>query len=103
MSLKDIKFYKKRVVALCKNLLKGSIPPNNEVKRIHDEYVKSIILYFKMQDTNDIIQQDYINFKTVESNQIFRGFKVDTPFSFNSTRRILCLETIFPFTPLPLI
>jgi hypothetical protein len=61
VNLNDIKFYRKRVFALFKNILKGIPPPNKELKKIHDEYVISIILYFKMQDMNDILQQDYID------------------------------------------
>ena len=55
----DIKFYKKRIISLCKKMLKNEKPPTMEIKKIHDDYVNAIILYFKMQDTNDILQEQY--------------------------------------------
>ena len=55
----DIKFYKKRITSLCKNMLKNEKPPTMEIKKIHDDYVNAIILYFKMQDTFDILQEQY--------------------------------------------
>ena len=40
---------------------------------------------------------------TASSNQILRGFRVDTPFSFNSTRFTEYLVTKFPFETRPLM
>ncbi len=56
----DIKFYKKRIYALSKDLLKGD-SPNESLKKIHDDYVNAAIIYLKMIDTKDIIQEQYKN------------------------------------------
>jgi hypothetical protein len=54
----DIKFYRKRIYALSKYLLKGD-SPNESLKKIHDDYVNAAIIYLKMIDTKDIIQEQY--------------------------------------------
>ena len=56
----DLKFYRKRIYALSKDLLKGD-SPNESLKKIHDDYVRAAILYLKMTDTKDIIQEQYKN------------------------------------------
>ena len=57
----DIHFYRKRIVALMKDMLKGIDPPipNNDIKTNHDEYVRHMINYFKMIDRKDILQDQY--------------------------------------------
>jgi len=56
----DIKFYRKRIYGLSKDLLKGD-SPNESLKKIHDDYVNAAIIYLKMIDTKDIIQEQYKN------------------------------------------
>lgn len=57
----DIKFYRKRILALTKDMLKGEIPDNEYIKQIYNAYVNGLIKYFKMLDTTDIIQKQYVN------------------------------------------
>ena len=57
----DIKFYRKRITALTKDMLKGEIPENTYIKTIYENYVNALIKYFKMLDTSDIIQQQHNN------------------------------------------
>jgi len=54
----DVRFYRKRIIALTKDMLKGIIPSTG-LKEIHDDYVKSLITYFKIVDKTDIIQDQY--------------------------------------------
>ena len=54
----DVRFYRKRIIALTKDMLKGDIPSTG-LKEIHDDYVKSLITYFKIVDKTDIIQDQY--------------------------------------------
>ena len=58
---KDISFYRKRIVALTKDMLKGIEPPfpNNDIKKIYEDYVKNLINYFKIIDRKDILQDQY--------------------------------------------
>ena len=55
----DIKFYRKRITSLTKDMLKGDIPENTYIKHIYETYVNELIKYFKMIDTSDIIQKQY--------------------------------------------
>ena len=66
----DIKFYRKRITALTKDMLKGDIPDNNFIKTIYETYVNGLIQYFKMVDTSDIIQQQYVVANEIEANGI---------------------------------
>ena len=55
----DIKFYRKRISSLTKDMLKGEIPDNTYIKSIYETYVNGLIKYFKTVDTTDIIQKQY--------------------------------------------
>ena len=63
----DIKFYRKRITSLTKEMLKG-VFPNEPLKKIYEDYTSSIISHFKMVDTKDIIQQDYKLFNNESTN-----------------------------------
>jgi len=54
----DIKFYKKRIVALTRQMFRDK-GPSEDLKNIHSEYVISIIKHFKMTDKKDILQDEY--------------------------------------------
>ena len=54
----DVRFYRKRIIALTKEMLKGDIPSNG-IKEAHDDYVNILIKYFKIVDKTDIIQDQY--------------------------------------------
>jgi hypothetical protein len=64
----ELKFYRKRIIALTKDMLKGAIPSKG-LKEMHDDYVNSIIKYFKIVDKTDIIQNQY-NDSGEESNEL---------------------------------
>jgi len=68
---KDIKFYRKRINQLTKDMLKGSYPTNN-IKMIFENYVLQIISYFKQQDTKDIYQEEYSELSLKEHDIIYR-------------------------------
>jgi hypothetical protein len=53
----EIKFYRKRIIALFKEMLKEEEEPvNKEIKEIHTMFVNSAIRYFEVTDKKDIIQ-----------------------------------------------
>ena len=61
-----IKFYKKRIISLFKDILKGDEkPPTNEIKEMHNIYVRTIIKYFEQVDKKDIIQSQHL----IENNE----------------------------------
>ena len=65
---KDKKFYRKRLLNLTRELLLkkdddyGEINP--DIKYSFDNYIKTCIHYFKIIDNNDIIQEEYKDFKS---------------------------------------
>ena len=54
----DKHFYKKRLIYLFKQVLKGEQCPS-DIKESHDEFIHGAIHYFKLIDKRDIIQQDH--------------------------------------------
>jgi hypothetical protein len=55
---KEINFYKKRIYVYFKQMLKGKYP-NNTLKEKYVDYVKTLIEYIKVTDTNELLQEDY--------------------------------------------
>ena len=54
----DIKFYRKRILALTREMFRSE-GPSVDLKKIHNEYVTSIIKHLKMTDKKDILQNEY--------------------------------------------
>jgi hypothetical protein len=60
---KDQKFYRKRILALTRDLLYETDPSANilpDIKHTFQNYVKTCVEYFKSQDKSDILQEDYL-------------------------------------------
>jgi hypothetical protein len=62
----EIKFYKKRIISLFKDLLKGTEPYTHKLKELHAMFTRAAINYFETADRQDIIQEQYagIDIKT---------------------------------------
>ena len=71
----DKKFYKKRIISLTKEMLKNKFP-NDELKKRLEDYLDSLIEYFKMIDKKDIIQADYNDMDKELEEQKYNGFPV---------------------------
>jgi hypothetical protein len=56
----DFKFYRKRIHAFSKELLKGKYP-NDTIKKAHKTFIKHVINYFKVTDRVDILQEEHKN------------------------------------------
>tara|TARA_Y100000589_G_scaffold259671_1_gene249274 strand:+ start:503 stop:1033 length:531 start_codon:yes stop_codon:yes gene_type:complete len=54
----DVKFYKKRIIQLTKDMMKGH-HITNSVNKAHNEYMKSCVAYLRFLDTKDILQEEY--------------------------------------------
>ena len=80
VDLSDIKFYRKRILALTKDMFRGE-GPSQDLKKIHNEYVTSIIKHFKMTDKIDILQNEY------ESNCISRAPIPPTDFQLDEVNK----------------
>ena len=55
----EVKFYRKRIIALFKELLKES-GVNREIKEIHTMFVSASIRYFEIMDKKDIVQGQHV-------------------------------------------
>ena len=65
----EIKFYRKRIISLFKDMLKGEEEPvNKEIKEIHTMFVNSAIRYFEVTDKKDIVQGQHAN--AIDTNAI---------------------------------
>ena len=58
VDVSDIKFYKKRIISLTREMFRG-VGPSVDLKKIHNEYITSIIKHLKMTDKKDILQNEY--------------------------------------------
>ena len=54
----EVKFYKKRIIQLTKDMMKGQ-HITNSVNKAHNEYMKSCVAYLRFLDTKDILQEEY--------------------------------------------
>ena len=80
----DKKFYKKRIVNLFKNACKDNDYPE-AITIVHDEFVHSVIKYFKLIDTRDIIQEDHDNTKLSSQNKVLSSNRL----SYEETQAFL--------------
>ena len=73
---KDIKFYRKRINQITKDMCKANYI-NNNLKSIFHNYVSEIISYFKQQDLKEIYQQEYndlsFNNKIISNNNNYEN------------------------------
>ena len=63
---KDRRFYKKRILALTKEMVKGRYP-TRDLQTSFNVYVDTLIDYFKFIDQKDIIQEEYTDISGAES------------------------------------
>jgi len=61
----DLKFYKKRIVQLTKNMSKGE-KITGQLDASFMDYARSCITYFKYLDRKDILQEEYTGLKMEE-------------------------------------
>lgn len=54
----DRSFYRKRIVSITKDMLKGEYVCAN-LEKIHNDYIKSLIHHFKTTDEFEILQSEY--------------------------------------------
>ena len=68
LNREDLKFYRKRIFNLFKEIISEQ-PPKDllpDVKYAYDNFLNSSIHYFKTIDNNDLIQSEYKDIETVE-------------------------------------
>jgi hypothetical protein len=86
LNKEDIKFYRKRIFNLFKEIISGNSPKDllPDVKYAYDTFLNSAIHYFKTIDNNDIIQSEYNDIENLEHSCV--DFTQDL--SLNMTRNV---------------
>ncbi|ALH23284.1 hypothetical protein ceV_378 [Chrysochromulina ericina virus CeV-01B] len=77
---KDIKFYRKRINQMTKDMIKGNFP-NSDLKMIFENYTSELIYYFKQQDTKDIYQEEYQDLslnKIKDDNSLANNIEIES-------------------------
>ena len=54
----DRKFYRRRISALTKDMLRGE-EPDAELRRMFEDYAQACVVYLQQRDTHEILQADY--------------------------------------------
>jgi hypothetical protein len=67
LSVNDLKFYKKRLFQLTKNILQGE-NVDKKIQHSFEQYANVVIEHFKFMDKIDIIQKEYIDIKEKKCN-----------------------------------
>jgi hypothetical protein len=68
----EIKFYKKRILSLFKDMLKGTEPSSSMLDKLqeyHMTFTRAAINYFQIVDRQDIIQEQYAQAQHQEAQQ----------------------------------
>ena len=63
---RDVKFYRRRIVALTKDIFRGA-DVDASLRSAFDDYVNSAIAHLKMLDTKDILQDEYSGLEVSET------------------------------------
>ena len=107
---KEFKFYRKRVLALTKELFKEEAPTST-LQKAHNNYVSVIIEYLKMIDKRDILQNEYggddfkkdiyeipeaVNIEEANEAIMNKPTIISTLDSFVETKQIKIQDTIPP-------
>lgn len=61
----DVKFYRRRIVALTKDLFRGAAV-DASLRSVFEDYVSCAIAHLKMLDTKDILQNEYSELQAPE-------------------------------------
>ena len=74
--MKDLLFYRKRILQKTKDLLRDK-DANMEMKKVFKDYTNYMIKYFKFMDKSEIIQQDYQNLGENKKKRVKTDFKLE--------------------------
>ena len=74
----DRRFYKLRILAFVKNILKGGKAPA-DVADVTDDFMASIVEHLKMVDRRDILQERYKGLKSIDDGKARDVVEQDDP------------------------
>ena len=64
----DVKFYRKRILHLTKQLLKNEVKTTPSIKASFNDYINQVIMDFKFIDKKELLQKEYEDIK-IESQK----------------------------------
>ena len=74
----EIKFYKKRIFQLAKDILRKKEGINKTVEGAFLEFSRFAIQHFKFEDKKEIYQKEYDNMKNIEKKKPLDNFEIMT-------------------------
>lgn len=90
----EFKFYRKRIHALSKELLKGKYP-NDTIKKAHKTFVKHVINYFKVTDRTDLLQEEHKN-TIIDSPEVICDNQLPVNATIEEANQCIMRTTIQP-------
>ena len=75
--IKERKFYKKRIISLTKELFKNQNIELVSLRKAFEDYTDEIINYFKMLDTKDILQNEYLDLEHDDLNITDSSYNIE--------------------------
>ena len=88
----DIKFYRKRILHLTKQLLKNEIKTTPSIKASFNDYINQVIMDFKFIDKKELLQKEYEDIK-IESRKPKEDFKLQV-----ENEKLIKKKTVKPKT-----
>ena len=88
----DIKFYRKRILHLTKQLLKNEIKTTPSIKASFNDYINQVIMDFKFIDKKELLQKEYDDIK-IESCKPKEDFKLQV-----ENEKLIKKKTVKPKT-----
>jgi hypothetical protein len=73
LNKKDVKFYRKRILQLTKDLLRGN-ENSSIIKDSFNAYINTVIKSFKFQDEAEILQEEFKDLEERKKQKCNKGF-----------------------------
>jgi hypothetical protein len=93
----DVKFYRKRLISLFKDMIKGEYP-SRELKEAYDNFIIKAIHYFETNDKMDIIQGQHIqgheDDNQVSSEDNLNDITIPDDFTISNANDLMMKKTI---------
>jgi len=94
----ELKFYRKRILMLTKDYLRGH-KENNTLDNVFNSYANSMINYFKFIDKKEIIQEDYKDIRQ-KTQKLDKSFKLNDENKKMMKQAKIETKTIKDFLPI---
>jgi len=94
----DVKFYRKRILGVTKNYLRGETL-TNEITGAFDSYAEQLIKHFKFIDKTEMVQKEYKNLSKKKSNPVV-NFKLMNQNKLMMRDKKNTVKTIKDFLPI---